>query len=266
MKYIFFILVYFFTVFNISSQERIDSFLKSIRNILNYNISGYQDMIDDNKFSYREPLSIDIPYSGLFAIRPYNVFIKCYEKNTNEIYYTRTSSMFLNIHEGYISIFNHNYFLNTVAIPAANSFKIIKKNHDYYVQLTYKNNQKVPQYGTNLAEKVLNEFKISFYRPNGKIIKNVNNMFFQFETVEEEQGFIKYDILELSNIDLIAEIRNLYAHIETINSNELETKYIEKLDFLLDFINKESNYLYGSDIIKLVISQFFDDELLDCFR
>lgn len=263
MKNILIVLL-FISFCDLYSQENIENYLLTLRNILNYDTPGYQDITLENTLTHKIPFSINsFPRSGS-AIRPYDVFIECYDKNTNEKYYTR--SLFLYLNDGYIH-FNQDFILVTTAFPEANSVILSTMNDTpdafFYVHLL----QILFSIGQEHNEKIISNFALSFYKPTGQIIKNIDNVFFQFETVEETQGYFLHGIIDLSNIDLRAEIINLYSYVNTIDLEMERIKYIEKLDFLLNILDNNLNILTDMPhLLRVIITQFFSMEIINNLR
>jgi hypothetical protein len=256
-----FLLLFFINVhLNLFSQTKIDSYITSLKNIINFDTPGYQDIVNDF-LTNRRPYSLNEFARGYFSIRPYDIFIKVYEKNSNEEYYTRCTSM--DLQDGFI-YFNPNFIINLINIPSANRFRIIKRDTEYFLQFQYMD-MIIPKYVDDSVElNIVDEFEIMFYKPIGRIVKNIDNIFFQFESIEEVQGGFEYDVLDLSNIDLKKEIMNLHNHIDNLESAEIKNKYIEKINFALYLINNNlNNVLYSPPLIKSIISQFYNIEILN---
>jgi len=245
-------------------QDRTSEFLIIIRDIINYTTPGYQDITENGQFTYRLPFSILEYNQGYFAIQPNDVFIKCYNKNTNEIYYTRNTS--LRIIEGHLYLSN-NFVLNNINFPKANRYKLIDRDNRYYIQLQYRD-MIIPQYIDDLTElETIHEFELKFYRPTGNIIQNINNLYFKFESTEEVTGYVERDILYLSNIDIMSEIQKLCIIVNSIEQNEIREKYLKKVNYLKSFFDKNFHYsLYFPHIVISTISQFYDVEIIESLR
>ena len=235
-----------------------------MRNILNFDTHGYQDITRGNILTHRIPFSIkSFPMSGE-AIRPYDVFIKCYDKNTNEEYYTR--SLFFKINDGYLH-FNQDFILATIVFSEANNFSLSTMNDTSNASFCVQLLKIVFSIGQEYKEELIGEFMLPFYRPTGKITANIDNVFFQFEAVEETQGYFLHGMFDLSNIDLRAEIMNLYSHINTIEVEWVRIKYTEKLDSLINILDSDLNVLIDMPhIIRMTITQFFSTEVINNLR
>jgi hypothetical protein len=242
------------------SQDQTANFFLIVRNIINYATPGYQDITQEKQLTYHEPLSISDYVQNYFSIRPYDVFIKCYDKNTNEVYYTRNTFIWMD--NGYVYLSN-NFVLNKKNYPRVNKYRLISKNHNNYIQLQYKD-MTIPEYIDDSTElEVIDEILLKFYKPIGNIIQNIDNIFFQFDSVDEISGYVERNTLDLSNIDLISEIRNLRSIVETIGQNEIREKYLNKIKYLEGYMNTNFRYLlYSPHIVIAIISQFYNMEIL----
>jgi hypothetical protein len=235
---------------------------------MNFDTPGYQEVVDNN-LSYHEPFWISEQIRDYIAIRPYNAFIKVFEKNTREVYYTRCTLFNQNkLKEGFVC-FTQNYIVNNIPALKSNRFRIVKKNNQYFLQLLYVD-MNIPQfiypYGELEGEKleIVSEFQMKFYRPIGKVCKNIDNIFFQFESVVETSGYFEYDIFDLSNIDIKYELLNVRNHINNVESNEIKNKYMEKLDIIDDLITNDLlNILYSPYILKSIMVQFYNMEIIE---
>jgi hypothetical protein len=249
---------------NLYSQEHIENYLLTLRNILNFDTYGYQDIIWGNTLTHRTPFSINsFPRSG-DAIRPYDVFIKCYDKNTNEEYYTR--SLFIYVNDGYLH-FNQDFILVTTAFPKANNFSLSTMNDTSNVSFLVQLVKILFSIGREYKEELIGEFMLPFYKPIGKITANIDNVFFQFEAVEETQGYFLHGTVDLSNIDLRAEVIRLYSYINTIELEWVRIKYTKKLDFLINILDNNFNALIDMPhIIRMTITQFYSMEVINNLR
>ncbi|MDR2924042.1 MAG: hypothetical protein LBU85_11970 [Treponema sp.] len=274
MKKVFILLV-FASLCNLYSQEHIENYLLCLRNILNYDTPGYQEITLGNALTYRVPLSIDpFPRSG-DSIRPYDVFIKCYNKNTKEEYYTRSSFIYIN--DGYL-YFNQDFILVNTAFPEANNYLLTTMNdtsnvsfYVYLMKILFLKEQGYEETIGQYKEEIIGELKLSFYRPKGKITANVNNVFFQFEAVEETEGCFLHGRFDLSNIDLRAEIMKLYSYINTIELESVRNKYTKKLDSLINILDDDLDndldvIIDMPHIIRMTITQFYSMEVINNLR
>jgi len=260
LKLYFSILLIFSLSIKLLAQEHIDSYFLSIKNIMNYNTHGYQVVTKEGILTYREALSINDYARWYFAIRPYDVFIKCYEKNTKEVYYTRNTDTWL-AKDGYIHI-NHQFVLNELPAPLANTFIPREKNSANYIIMQYRP-QPIILDKDDLGYEVIHEFKLYFYKQVGNITKNIDNIFFQFDSVDRTGGHLEYNTMDLSNADLSFEISNLRLFVGSIESNEIREKYIEKLNSVDAFLNSDPyHFIYRPQIIKSIISQFYSMEII----
>lgn len=254
MKYFFVILLFIINIFSCTQKnDNKAAYFCALNNLKNYSTTGYLEVID-NKIVFREPLTIG--FEAFFVIRPFDVFIKVYNVETKEEYYTR--NFLYRYYNNYMYVgYEPLFVLNLNMVDEINDIRIENRNDRCYMELYQSDTFDIeldekfnecsgvtrPIIKNKNGNKKL-EFEIKFYRPKGKIISNVNNIFFQFESVEETKGNLIWGKYDLSNIDVLEQIqimKDFFTSSEKRFSDYENDYYITLLD------NAEYNIIKSKD-------------------
>jgi hypothetical protein len=267
----FFVLLFFIFASVNCIADGLDYFYKSLTNIFYYDVIGYLE-ISDGKISDRPPLIISA--SGYNYIYPYNSFIKIFDKYTGDEYYTRN----LNDVTGYFTRIlldtdaQGNYISDDwIFIPGpderlsismkdysnANRIYIEPRGSDYYFVIArfppdgFHPHMIGNEYDDNCDDEVviIDEFKINFYKPTGRIHKSSNGIYFTFDKAEETQGDIFFDFVNLSNIDILSDINTVKTFIENNDIDFLNLK--NSREYYLEMLNEAYRRVENNNVISL---------------
>lgn len=213
------------------------SFYNALNNIRCYDVMGFLETEDNNLLLENKPLIV--PATGYVYLYPYDSFVKVYNKFTGEEYYTR-DLFFVTAPDEEFTVCTENYSdVNFIFLEE-------KDNRFFFVFAYVPFSYLIPNINGTVGNVIpadeiiiINNIEVIFYRPIGRIIETIGNVYFKFENIEEISGVVVFDYANLSNVNILKQLDIVKLYIQKNDIGFLNSFYSK--DYYLNKIYEAYN-------------------------
>lgn len=195
--------------------------LRSLDHLSHFLDSGYT-VVDESGGIDKHPYSkVRMELLGTYAIRNHSVFMKVVDYDSGETYFTKNMSF--SVVNGFIEN-TGGLKIKKIEHPCNMIFLYMKNSNGidrWYVDLVYddfiySDGFVVYEYSFPAP---FESFEIEFYECSGNILKNRENMYFQFsKTHRVYNDILELDTFSFSNVDVQKEIQVVSEYAKTLHA------------------------------------------------
>lgn len=195
--------------------------LRSLDHLSHFLDSGYT-VVDESGGIDKHPYSkVRMELLGTYAIRNHSVFMKVVDYDSGETYFTKNMSF--SVVNGFIEN-TGGLKIKKIEHPCNMIFLYMKNSNGidrWYVNLVYddfiySDDFVVYEYSFPAP---FESFEIEFYECSGNILKNRENMYFQFsKTHRVYNDILELDTFSFSNVDVQKEIQVVSEYAKTLHA------------------------------------------------
>lgn len=195
--------------------------LRSLDHLSHFLDSGYT-VVDESGGIDKHPYSkVRMELLGTYAIRNHSVFMKVVDYDSGETYFTKNMSF--SVVNGFIEN-TGGLKIKKIEHPCNMVFLYMKNSNGidrWYVDLVYDDfiySDGFVAYNYTLPAP-FESFEIEFYECSGNILKNRENMYFQFsKTHRVYNDILELDTFSFSNVDVQKEIQVVSEYAKTLHA------------------------------------------------
>lgn len=197
--------------------------LRSLDHLSHFLDSGYT-VVDESGEIDKHPYSkVRMELLGTYAIRNHSVFMKVVDYDSGETYFTKNMSF--SVVNGFIEN-DGGLKIKRIEHPCNMIFLCMKNSNGidrWYVDLVYDDfiySDDFIVYEYNFPAP-FESFEIEFYECSGNILKNRENMYFQFsKTHRVYNDILELDTFSFSNVDAKKEIQVVSEYAKTLHAKQ----------------------------------------------
>lgn len=220
-RYIVFAICALLYVNTLFARAKKNDALRSLDHLSHFLDSGYTVVDESGEIDKHPYLKVRMELLGTYSIRNHSVFMKVVDYDSGETYFTKNMSF--SVVNGFIEN-DGGLKIKKIEHPCNMVFLYMKNSNGtdrWYVDLVYDDfiySDGFVAHDYSLPAP-FESFEIEFYECDGNILRNMENMYFQFsETHRVYNDILDLDTFSFSNVDVQKEIQVVSEYAKTLHA------------------------------------------------